>query len=60
VFLPSVDHRHMKLYTCTDRDGVIYRHWRTTEANARLWAHRFVWGWTLLVDSSARIIEERA
>jgi hypothetical protein len=48
-----------KLYTCTDRDGVIYRRWRTTEANARLWAHRFVWGWTLLVDSSGRVIEER-
>jgi hypothetical protein len=50
----------VRLYTCTDREGVVYGRWRTTEANARAWAHRFVLGWTLLVDSSGRIIEGSA
>jgi hypothetical protein len=56
--LSSGDHP-VRLYTCTDREGVIHRRWITTEPNARAWAQRYVWGWTLLVDSSGRIIEEK-
>lgn len=48
-----------KLYTCTDREGRIFRRWLCTEAEARDWAYRFVGLWTLLVDSSGRIIAER-